>query len=191
VRVGADPLLDGAKADLVITDPPYNVAIDGHGSGLGKTRHREFAMASGEMSAAEFTGFLAKAMAISGLNCQTGSLAYYFTDWRHIKEILTAGICVYGEPMNLRVWAKNNGGMGSFYRSAHELIFLFKNGGPHIATTFSSASMAEIALMFGTTPPPIPSLDQAPREICLPSTRHRNQSLLSPMRSRILPHEEL
>jgi DNA modification methylase len=132
VRVGDDPLLDGAKADLVITDPPYNVAIDGHGSGLGKTRHREFAMASGEMSAAEFTGFLAKAMAISGLNCRTGSLAYYFTDWRHIKEILTAGICVYGEPMNLRVWAKNNGGMGSFYRSAHELIFLFKNGeAPH------------------------------------------------------------
>jgi DNA modification methylase len=125
-------LFDGAKADLVITDPPYNVAIDGHASGLGKTRHREFAMASGEMSAGEFTGFLAKAMAISSLNSQTGSLAYYFMDWRHMKEILAAGFCAYGEPMNLCVWAKNNGGMGSFYRSAHELIFLFKNGdAPH------------------------------------------------------------
>lgn len=125
-------LLEGTKADLVITDPPYNVVIDGHASGLGKIRHREFAMASGEMSAAEFTGFLAKAMAISSLNSQTGSLAYYFMDWRHMKEILTAGMCVYGAPMNLCAWAKNNGGMGSFYRSAHELIFLFKNGeAPH------------------------------------------------------------
>jgi DNA modification methylase len=124
-----DRLLDGVKADLVITDPPYNVVIDGHASGLGKVHHREFAMASGEMSAADFAGFLGNAMAICMLNSQPGSLAYYFMDWRHISEILTAGLCVYGKPMNLCVWSKNNGGMGSFYRSAHELIFLFKNGG--------------------------------------------------------------
>jgi len=121
-------LLDGAKADLVITDPPYNVAIDGHATGLGKVRHREFAMASGEMSAAEFTEFLRKAMKLSSQSSQPGSLAYYFIDWRHMRQMLAAGLDVYGEPMNLCIWAKNNGGMGSFYRSAHELIFLFKNG---------------------------------------------------------------
>lgn len=122
------PLLNGAKADLVITDPPYNVVIDGHASGLGKVRHREFAMASGEMNVAEFTEFLGKAMALSSLNSQQGSLAYYFMDWRHMRQILAAGLVAYGEPINLCVWAKNNGGMGSFYRSAHELVFLFKNG---------------------------------------------------------------
>ncbi|MGC1362863.1 MAG: DNA methyltransferase [Silvibacterium sp.] len=121
-------LLDGAKADLVMTDPPYNVAIDGHASGLGRVRHREFVMASGEMSAGEFTEFLRKAMTLSRRGSQPGSLAYYFIDWRHMTQILAAGLDVYGEPMNLCIWAKNNGGMGSFYRSAHELIFLFKNG---------------------------------------------------------------
>jgi DNA modification methylase len=123
-----DRLLDGAKADLVITDPPYNVVIDGHASGLGKTRHREFQMASGEMTAGEFAEFLGKVMALSRLGSHPGSLAYYFMDWRHLREILTAGVLVYGEPMNLCVWAKHNAGMGSFYRSAHELILLFKNG---------------------------------------------------------------
>jgi len=120
--------MDGAKADLVITDPPYNVAIDGHASGLGKVRHREFAMASGEMSSGEFTEFLRKAMMLSRQSSQPSSLAYYFMDWRHMKQILAAGLEVHGEMMNLCVWAKSNGGMGSFYRSAHELIFLFKNG---------------------------------------------------------------
>jgi len=121
-------LMGGAKADLVITDPPYNVAIDGHASGLGKVRHREFAMASGEMSSGEFTEFLRKAMMLSRQSSQRGSLAYYFMDWRHMKQILAAGQEVYWEMMNMCVWAKNNAGMGSFYRSAHELIFLFKNG---------------------------------------------------------------
>ena len=123
-----DRLMEGAKADLVITDPPYNVVIDGHAGGLGKVHHREFAMASGEMTTAEFSGFLGMTMALCRLSSQPGSLAYYFMDFRHMSEILTAGQMVYGKPMNLCVWAKNNGGMGSFYRSSHELIFLFKNG---------------------------------------------------------------
>jgi DNA modification methylase len=121
-------LMDGAKADLVLTDPPYNVAIDGHATGLGKTRHRKFAMASGEMSTPEFTEFLRKAMILSKQSSEPGSLAYYFMDFRHIKQILAAATDVYGELMNLCVWAKSNAGMGSFYRSGHELIFLFKNG---------------------------------------------------------------
>jgi len=116
------------RADLVITDPPYNVVIDGHSSGLGKVHHREFAMASGEMSSEEFIEFLRKTMTLSAQWSQPGSLAYYFMDWRHMKHLLASGAAVYGEPMNLCVWAKNNAGMGSFYRSAHELIFLFKNG---------------------------------------------------------------
>jgi DNA modification methylase len=122
-------LMDGAKADLMITDSPYNVPIDGHASGLGRVHHREFAMASGEMSTGEFTEFLRKAMLLSKEYSHVGSLAYYFMDFRHMKEVLAAGADVHGELINLCVWAKNNAGMGSFYRSAHELIFLFKNGG--------------------------------------------------------------
>jgi DNA modification methylase len=123
-----DRLMGGARADLVISDPPYNVVIDGHVSGLGKTRHREFGMASGEMNSDEFTDFLRKAMIAAREQSATGSLAYYFMDWRHMTEILSAGQQVYTQLLNLCVWAKNNGGMGSFYRSAHELVFLFKNG---------------------------------------------------------------
>jgi DNA modification methylase len=121
-------LMDGAKADLVITDPPYNVVIDGHATGLGKIHHREFGMASGEMNSAQFTDFLRKAMLATRDHSSAGSLAYYFMDWRHMTEILSAGQQVYTDLLNLCVWAKSNGGMGSFYRSAHELVFLFKNG---------------------------------------------------------------
>jgi DNA modification methylase len=128
VAASYERLMDGAKADLVITDPPYNVVIDGHATGLGKIHHREFEMASGEMSSAEFTGFLRKAMLAARDHSIAGSLAYYFMDWRHMTEILSAGTEVYTELLNLCVWAKSNGGMGSFYRSAHELVFLFKNG---------------------------------------------------------------
>ena len=121
-------LMEGAKADLVITDPPYNVVIDGHATSNGAIHHREFVMASGEMSSAEFTDFLRKTMLLSRDHGAAGSLAYYFMDWRHMREILSAGREVYTELLNLCVWAKSNGGMGSFYRSAHELVFLFKNG---------------------------------------------------------------
>jgi DNA modification methylase len=123
-----DRLMKGERADLVITDPPYNVVIDGHASGNGSIHHREFAMASGEMSSSEFTDFLRKAMIVARNHSHAGSLAYYFMDWRHMREILSAGQEAYPELLNLCVWAKSNGGMGSFYRSAHELVFLFKNG---------------------------------------------------------------
>jgi DNA modification methylase len=121
-------LMQGERADLVITDPPYNVVIDGHASGNGAIHHREFAMASGEMSSVEFTDFLRKAMIAARDHSTAGSLAYYFMDFRHMREILSAGHEAYTELLNLCVWAKSNGGMGSFYRSAHELVFLFKNG---------------------------------------------------------------
>jgi DNA modification methylase len=121
-------LMEGAKADLVITDPPYNVVIDGHATGNGSIHHREFAMAFGEMRSAEFTDFLRKAMIAARDHSASDSLAYYFMDWRHMTEILSAGLEVYTQFLNLCVWAKSNGGMGSFYRSAHELVFLFKSG---------------------------------------------------------------
>ncbi len=126
-------LMDGEKAEMVFTDPPYNVAIDGNVSGLGKTRHREFAMASGEMSTEEFTRFLSAAFANLVAHSHDGAIHFVCMDWRHMGEMLRAGGAHYAELKNLIVWAKDNGGMGAFYRSRHELIFAFKNGtAPHI-----------------------------------------------------------
>lgn len=126
-------LMDGALARMVFTDPPYNVKIDGHVSGAGKVRHREFAMASGEMTADEFTGFLTRALQNHADHAVDGSIHFVCMDWRHLREIMDAGEAVYDELKNLIVWAKDNGGMGTFYRSRHELIFAFKKGtAPHV-----------------------------------------------------------
>jgi DNA modification methylase len=128
-----DRLKAGGKADLVICDPPFNVKIDGHVSGLGKVQHREFAMASGEMSEARFIAFLTRSFRLLAEHSRDGSISFQFMDWRHAYEILTAGREVYGELKNICVWNKDNGGMGSLYRSKHELVFVFKNGnGPHV-----------------------------------------------------------
>jgi len=116
------------RADLIFSDPPYNVPMEGHASGLGKTRHREFSMASGELSSAEFTQFLATAMSLMVKFSKDGSIHYLCMDHRHAGEILTAGSSAYTEYKNLCVWDKGSGGMGSLYRSQHELIFVFKNG---------------------------------------------------------------
>jgi DNA modification methylase len=125
-------LMAGKKAALVFTDPPYNVPIDGHATGLGKTRHADFAMASGEMNSAEFTQFLSRSLRAATSNCIDGSIHYVCMDWRHLSELLAAGNEVYSELKNVCVWAKDNAGMGSLYRSQHELIFVFKNGAnPH------------------------------------------------------------
>ena len=121
-------LMDGQAANAVFTDPPYNVRISGNVSGLGTLQHREFAMASGEMTEAEFTGFLREALTLFARNSVDGSLHFVCMDWRHLSEMLAAGNATYSEFMNLCVWAKDNAGMGSFYRSQHELIFVFKNG---------------------------------------------------------------
>jgi DNA modification methylase len=128
-------LLAGETVDLIFTDVPYNVPIDGHVTGLGKIRHREFAMASGEMSEAEFTGFLIESLAASAGVCRSGAIAFICMDWRHMGELLTAGKAVFSELKNLCVWNKTNGGMGTFYRSKHELVFVFKVGtAPHTNT---------------------------------------------------------
>jgi DNA modification methylase len=121
-------LLDGETAQMVFTDPPYNVRIDGHVSGLGKVKHREFQMASGEMSKAEFTAFLETVFHNLADHSADGALHYICMDWRHIEEVLQAAKSPYTALENLCVWNKTNGGMGSFYRSKHELVFVFKNG---------------------------------------------------------------
>jgi DNA modification methylase len=126
-------LLGARKAQMVFTDPPYNVAIVGNVSGLGKTKHREFAMASGEMSAEEFTSFLETIFENLIDFSINGSIHFIFMDWRHIREVSNAALELYSELKNVCVWAKTNAGMGSLYRSQHELIFVFKNGAaPHI-----------------------------------------------------------
>jgi DNA modification methylase len=134
-KVVAD-LMGGEKAQMVFTDPPYNVRIEGHVSGLGKTKHREFAFASGEMSEAEFTGFLAKAFINLRDHSVDGSIHFICMDWRHMGEMLAAGMPIYGALKNLIVWAKDNGGMGTFYRSRHELVFVFKHGTASHINTF-------------------------------------------------------
>jgi DNA modification methylase len=123
-----DDLMAGKKADVAFTDPPYNVPIDGHVTGLGKTRHAEFPMASGEMSESEFTDFLTSALSCLAAASTDGSIHFVCMDWRHMGELLQAGRRAYGELKNLCVWAKDNAGMGSLYRSQHELIFVFKKG---------------------------------------------------------------
>ena len=128
-----DALLEGEDVDLIFTDPPYNVAIDGHVGGLGKVKHREFAMASGEMTEAEFTAFLRDALSPAAARCRDGAIAFVCMDWRHMREILAAGDAVFDELKNLCVWNKSNGGMGSFYRSKHELVFVWKaKPGAHV-----------------------------------------------------------
>lgn len=121
-------LMDGKRASMVFTDPPFNVRIDGHATGLGAIHHRNFRMASGEMSGAEFTDFLAHSFELLLAHTINGSMHFIFMDWRHLPEILAAGEQVYTELKALCVWVKDNGGMGSLYRSQHELVFVFKNG---------------------------------------------------------------
>lgn len=129
-RSGADleTLMDGATADLVFTDPPYNVKIDGNVCGLGTVKHREFAFASGEMSRVQFTSFLSETLGNIAAVMRDGAIAYVCMDWRHMGELLAAGEEAFTELKNLVVWNKTNGGMGAFYRSKHELIFVFKQG---------------------------------------------------------------
>ena len=126
-------LLQGEEAQMVFTDPPYNVRIQGHVSGLGKAKHEEFAMASGEMTASEFVRFLSDVFLNLANYSVDASIHYICMDWRHMGEVLEAAKGHYTELKNLCVWAKTNGGMGSFYRSQHELVFVYQAGaGSHI-----------------------------------------------------------
>jgi DNA modification methylase len=125
-------LLGDESADLLFTDPPYNVKIDGNVCGLGQVRHREFAFASGEMNERQFVEFLTTTLGLASAALRDGAIAFVCMDWRHMGEVIAAGKSCFSEFKNLIVWNKTNGGMGTFYRSKHELIFAFKKGGaPH------------------------------------------------------------
>jgi DNA modification methylase len=121
-------LLQGEQANIVFADVPYNVRVDGHISGNGKIKHREFVQASGEMSEAEFIAFLQTAFEQMAEASVAGAVHFICIDWRHLFELLTAGRAAYSEFLNLCVWAKPTGGMGSLYRSQHELVAVFKAG---------------------------------------------------------------
>lgn len=126
-------LLDGERAQMIFTDPPYNVKVRGHVSGLGKAKHPEFAMASGEMSNDDFTQFLTTACLRMAEASIDGSLHFICIDWRHLEHLIAAGKMAYSELKNLCCWVKSQGGMGSLYRSQHELVALFKAGNrPHV-----------------------------------------------------------
>jgi DNA modification methylase len=130
-----EQLMTDEQASMVFTDPPYNVKINGHVSGKGQLKHDAFAMASGEMSQNEFTDFLRTSFANLTRYAKDGSIHYICMDWRHMREVMDAAAGLYSELKNLIVWAKDNGGMGTFYRSRHELIFAYKFGdAPHINT---------------------------------------------------------
>jgi DNA modification methylase len=126
-------LMQGELAQMLVADAPYNVPIRGHVMGRGKIRHRDFKEGAGEMSPGEFTGFLAQFIRSAIAFSQDGSVHYIFMDWRHLPELFGAALPLYTEWKGLLVWNKSNAGQGSFYRSKHELILVFKNGaGRHI-----------------------------------------------------------
>lgn len=121
-------LLDGHLADLCFTDAPYNVKIEGHVGNSGAIQHREFVMASGEMEKNEFSRFLTSVHQQIATFTRAGAVIYSCMDWRHLHEMVIAGEGANLDLLNLCVWVKDNGGMGSFYRSRHELVFVFRNG---------------------------------------------------------------
>ena len=125
---GFKRLMTGELAAATITDPPFNVRVDGFVSGLGQDNHREFAMASGEMTSEEFEGFLTTTSRHIAHHSKGGALVYMFMDWRHLPEALAACSSTFTEYKNLCVWSKHVAGMGAFYRSQHELVLVFKTG---------------------------------------------------------------
>jgi DNA modification methylase len=121
---------EGAKIDAAFMDPPYNVKINGHANAKG--RHREFAMASGEMSDDQFRAFLCETLGAAAAVSRDGAVHYICMDWRHLDDVSAVGRTLYDDLLNICVWNKSNAGMGSLYRSKHEMVFVYRVGpGPH------------------------------------------------------------
>lgn len=123
-------LMGRNQAGMVFTDPPYNVKVKSI-VGRGRIKHREFAMASGEMAPEQFTRFLFECFSLMARHTTDGAIHFICSDWRHLREMLAAGDGVYDELKNLVVWSKTNAGQGSLYRSQHELLLVFKSGAGH------------------------------------------------------------
>lgn len=126
-EVDLDRLMDGERADMAFLDPPYNVAVSSI-VGRGKTKHPEFAEASGEQSSAEFQSFLAVCLSNTVRVSKNGSLHYVCMDWRHLADLTGVAVGIYGAHINTAVWTKTNAGQGSFYRSQHEEILVLRVG---------------------------------------------------------------
>lgn len=123
-------VIGSGRVDAAFLDPPYNVAINGHANSKG--RHREFAMASGEMSTTEFQAFLSETLGACVEVSRDGAVHFVCMDWRHMDDVSVVGQGTYGDLLNLCVWNKSNAGMGSLYRSKHELVFVYRVGSaPH------------------------------------------------------------
>lgn len=117
---------EGQQVNAAFLDPPYNVTIQGHAN--TSARHREFAMASGEMTDAAFRTFLAETLGACADVSRSGAVHYACMDWHHMGDVEAVGAQVYGDLLNLCVWNKSNAGMGSLYRSKHELVFVYRVG---------------------------------------------------------------
>jgi DNA modification methylase len=125
-------LMGGTNSAMLWTDPPYNVRVSSI-QGRGKIKHPEFVAGSGEMSKSDYINFLTTTLGHAAEHSADGSIHYVCIDWRHLEELFAAGRQVYSELKNLIVWNKTNAGQGSFYRSQHELILVFKHGNaPHL-----------------------------------------------------------
>jgi hypothetical protein len=123
---------DGARVDAAFLDPPYNVRIGGHAVSAGS--HREFAMASGEMNEAEFRSFLTDTLGAAARVSRDGAVHFVCMDWRHMDDVSAVGSAIYGGLLNLCIWNKSNAGMGSLYRSKHELVLVYRAGtAPHLS----------------------------------------------------------
>ena len=129
-------LMRAEAAMMAFTDFPYNVSIKNHARGRGRVAFEEFAMASGEMSVRQYQRFLERVMEEIAIRCIDGAIIYLCIDWRHLRQMLEAGELVFSELKNVVVWVKSNGGQGSFYRSQHELICVFKKGKAAHANSF-------------------------------------------------------
>ena len=124
-----EALMGSERAAMVFTDPPYNVPIAGNVSGKGTVKHQDFAMACGELNPEEFTTFLSSSLRLSADKSRAGAIVVVAMDWRHMREIVSAGLSVFPQLKNVCVWVKDRPGMGTFYRSQHEMFFIFKQGG--------------------------------------------------------------
>ena len=121
---------EGALVDAAFLDPPYNVKVNGHVNANG--RHREFAMASGDMSEVEFRTFLAETLGACASVSRNGAVHFVCMDWRHMDDVTVSVTEVYDDLLNICVWNKSNAGMGSLYRSKHEMVFVYRVGdAPH------------------------------------------------------------
>ena len=121
---------EGASIDAAFLDPPYNVKINGHANAKG--RHREFAMASGEMTTSAFRNFLFETLGACAQVSRPGAVHFICMDWRHMDDVSAAAASLYDDLLNICVWNKSNAGMGSLYRSKHEMVFVYRvPGAPH------------------------------------------------------------